>query len=223
MLRIKRIIDLSQNIDSGKYNNPLAPVPKMHICATHDKNGWMAETIFTGLHSGTHIDAPIHKIKNGKTIADYPLQRFHGYGVVVDLFNKEPGSEITAKDLYKYKKVLKANDIVLLCTGWGNKEKFKEPNDYIYKSPWLGESACDFLIESKVNAVGIDHFSIGGMDERNVLVIHEKLLAADILIFEDLFLPEILLEKQKWYIFAFPVFTGNTSGSFARIVALDFG
>lgn len=122
-MKIKRIIDLSQPLCSNEYSNPNLPECLINICATHEKDEWMAETISTGLHSGTHIDAPIHKLKNGKTIADYPLERFQGDSLIIDLYYKKPGSEITLDDLYPYSKKINVGDIVLLCTGWGLKKK----------------------------------------------------------------------------------------------------
>jgi arylformamidase len=221
-VKINRIIDLSQPLRSDEYSNPGLPMVLINITATHDKDGWMAETVYTGLHAGTHIDAPAHKLKNGKTISDYPLERFQGDSVVIDLYDKKPGSEILIDDLYPYSKKISEGDNILLCTGWGLKKNGGDKDEYIYNSPWLGAKACRFLIEKKVNAVGIDHFSIGGLKSENVAVPHDLLLSADILIFEDLMLPKLLLEKEKWYIAAFPVFLGSTSGSFARIVAIDF-
>jgi kynurenine formamidase len=41
------------------------------------------------------------------------------------------------------------------------------------------------------------------------------------MIFEGLFLPRVLLEKETWYIAAFPLKAVNTSGMPARIVAID--
>src|SRR4030042_5853098 len=36
------------------------------------------------LHTGTHIDAPIHAVDRGKTVGQIPLEKCFGTGVIVD-------------------------------------------------------------------------------------------------------------------------------------------
>ena len=220
-IKIKRVIDLSQPMYIENFSNPAFPPMKNEIYTNWDNDGWLTEIVTMATHLGTHIDAPAHRFEKGKKIDEYSLDRFQGEAVVIDLFNQKSASEITVEQLYKYEKKIKPDDIVLLCTGWGQKKNAGNEEEYKHNSPWLGESASRYLIEKKVKAVGIDHFSIGGTDPKHVKVPHELLLKNDILIFEDLLLPKILLEKERWYIVAFPILLGNTSGSFARVVALD--
>lgn len=40
------------------------------------------------LHTGTHVDPPLHSLQEGKTIDIYPLASFMEEGVVVDLRKK---------------------------------------------------------------------------------------------------------------------------------------
>lgn len=221
-MKVKRVIDLSQPISNREVTNPAFPVSEVKPCLSYESDGWMAEIVTAATHVGTHIDAPAHRIKNGKTISDYPLERFQGEAVVIDLLGKNPGEEIKAEDIYPYDSKIKHGDIVLLCTGWGYKRNEQNSQEYVFNSPWLGEGAAQYLIDKRINAVGIDHFSIGGAKPENVCIPHDKLLEAEILIFEDMMLPESLLEKERWYIVAFPISLGSVSGSFARIAALDF-
>jgi len=221
-MKVRRIIDLSQPILENRYKNPAFPHSKKNICMTHEADGWRAEIITAATHVGTHVDAPIHKIKGGKSMEDFPLERFLGEALVVDLFYKEAGEEITREDLMHYETRIKEKDTILLCTGWAYKKKQGKLDEYIYNSPWLGRNACQFLIAKKVNAVGIDHFSIGGAKPENVDIPHELLLDADILIFEDLILPEELLEKERWFFMGLPLMLGDSSGSFTRAAAVDF-
>lgn len=221
-MRAKRVIDLSWLVNGQGASNPAFPAVAVNTCLSYEKDGWMAEIVTAATHVGTHIDAPAHRIRNGKTVSDYPLERFQGEAVTVDLYYKKQGEEITVEDLKPYNNKIKQGDIVLLCTGWGYKREETDSYDYIYNSPWLGGYAAEYLVQKGVNAVGIDHFSIGGAKPENVCKPHDVLLSADVLVFEDLMLPRCLLEKERWYIAAFPIHLGNTSGSFARVVALDF-
>ena len=49
-------------------------------------------------HAGTHVDAPIHIVPNGKSIDELPLDAFVGTGAVISV-KKNGGEEVTAKDL----------------------------------------------------------------------------------------------------------------------------
>ena len=49
-------------------------------------------------HAGTHVDAPIHIMPNGKSIDELPLDAFVGTGAVISV-KKKGGEEVTAKDL----------------------------------------------------------------------------------------------------------------------------
>ena len=220
-MKIKRIIDLSQPLIGG-YTNPAFIQSELSACLSYEKDGWMGEILTAATHVGTHIDAPAHRLEQGRSIDGYPLSRFQGNAIPVDLFHKREGEEITEGDILPYIKKIKKNDTVLLCTGWGEKKHGGDKDTYVNKSPWLGGKASQMLIEAGINAVGIDHFSIGGAKAENVAIPHEMLMKADILIFEDLLLPRVLLERENWYIAAFPIAIGKASGSFARVVALEF-
>jgi arylformamidase len=220
-MKISRIIDLSQPAIS-EYSNPVFMKSTLSECMSYEIHGWVGEIFTSATHVGTHVDSPAHLIKGGRSIDEYPLSRFQGNAVPVDLFYKKESEEITEDDLGPYAGLIKKDDIVLLCTGWGELKNGGDIDTYIYRSPWLGEKACRFLIDAKVGAVGIDHFSIGGAVAQNVAIPHEMLMKADILIFEDLFLPRILIEKKRWYFTAFPINIGKASGSFARAAAIEF-
>ena len=220
-MEVKRIIDLSQPI-TGTCINPAFPCTTFTEALSYDRDGWFGEVVTAAIHVGTHIDSPSHRFRNGKTIDQYFLIRFQGNAIPINLYHKKAGEEITDNDILPYMSKIKEGDIVLLCTGWSEKKKEKDNDEYIYQSPWLGKKACEMLIAAGVNAVGIDHFSIGGANPNNVTIPHDLLLLANVLIFEDMLLPKELFEKESWYVAAFPVNMGKTTGSFARIVAIDF-
>ena len=221
-LNIRQILDLSQSITPSDFQNPAFPPSNIQICMTYENEGWMGEIISAATHLGTHVDSPAHRIESGKTIEDFPLQRFWGEAVPIDLFYKNPEEEITLMDFQRYMDKIKEGDNILLCTGWSDKKNMGSKEEYIFNSPWLGRQACLMLIDKKVNAVGIDHFSIGGAKPENVNIAHDLLLNAEVLVFEDLKLPRELLKKERWYFAAFPMLAGSMSGSFIRAVAIDF-
>ena len=78
-----------------------------------EANGYIDIEVTTGLHVGTHIDAPAHMIAGGKLLSDYLLDRFIGRGVLVDARGKTHINH----DLLRHVE-LKPDDIVLVLTGW---------------------------------------------------------------------------------------------------------
>lgn len=221
-MQIKRIIDISQSFAEDGFNNPAFDEGRVEVCMRHEDVGWHAEKIITATHCGTHIDAPLHKIKGGTSIDKYPLERFFGEAVVIDLYDKTPDEEITYDDAYKYDNLISPGINVLLCTGWGEKKTEAAKDEYLYHSPWLGKSAAEYLVEKKVNAVGIDHFSIGGANAKNVSIPHEILLRNNVLIIEGLYLPKVLLNNKTWLLSVFPIKIEDASGSLARAVAIEY-
>lgn len=220
-MQIKRIIDLSQPFTEEGYQNPAFADGRIETCMRHETEGWYAETIIAATHTGTHVDAALHKIKGGKSIDKYPLERFIGNAVIIDLYHKAPDAEITREDIYVYDSLICPGMNVLLCTGWSEKRRPETKDMYLYHSPWLGKAAAEYLVEKKINAVGIDHFSIGGANSNHVEIPHDILLGAEVLIFEGLRLPKVLFEKKIWFIVAFPIIAQNAGGALVRFVAIE--
>jgi len=218
-LNIKRIIDLTQPIFDNCPGNPVFPKVSVKPITSYEKDGWFTEYINITTHISSHIDAPAHFLNGGKTIDKIPLERFQGPAVALDLYQKSRDEEIVIEDLIAYKDRIKEGDFVLLCTGWG--EKRAQNDEYLLHSPWLGGEAAKWLVNKKINGVGIDHFSIGGANPSHVQAPHKVLLEAEILILEELYLPKVLLERKRWYLVAFPLKLPGASGSLVRAVAME--
>lgn len=62
------IIDVTKEISDGMPVYPGDPKVKIKIVRSLAKDGHALSEISMGLHSGTHIDAPSHFIKGGKTV-----------------------------------------------------------------------------------------------------------------------------------------------------------
>ncbi|MBC2602558.1 cyclase family protein [Puniceicoccus vermicola] len=182
-----RIFDLSQPLFDGCPNCPAHPPIRLPRSADHPEDGWRMEEFHMASHSGTHLDAPLHKIAGGSSIDQFPLEAFCGRPVVADLIEQvSPGRAIGSELL---ESVLGSGPdlrdaIVLLNTEWGSLRKSEER--WLYQSPYLRCDGAEWLIERKIRAVGIDHFSIGGMDADENLQTHEALLGAGLWVVEEL-------------------------------------
>ena len=86
--------------------------PKQEIIQTAhlDKDGFNEHTLKFNTHFSTHIDAPYHMTEDGKKLSEYPLEKFVGNGIVLDV---RKGFDLNVLDDPKIKK----DSIVLLWTG----------------------------------------------------------------------------------------------------------
>ncbi len=234
---IKRVVDLSQTL----YNQ--MPTWQTNPDLRYEPIQKAAKDIFNvtvitqmHMHTGAHVDVPLHSIQEGKTIDEYPIDRYTGEGVVLDLRGREPCDEITAEDLISFGSSIARNDVVMLCTDWSKKRGYN--SDYLYKWPFPNLEACKYLIERGVKAVGTEGLSIAGWTETvraqgpvtkiPSQTIHNAFLEKDILIIEGLSnLSELLSERNSrvaraFFIFAPLNFVG-TEAAPCRAMALMTG
>lgn len=158
----------------------------------------------TGMHVGTHIDAPIHMIKNGTKLSEIPVDHFFGKGHLIDARNKS----ITAEILENY--TIHPGDIILIHTGFST--HFRQP-EYFENYPDITEKFAQKLVELKVKIVGMDTPS----PDREPYKIHKILLSNNILIIENLTNLEQLKNKEFEIIALPPKF--ETDASPLRVVA----
>ena len=219
MLKIKKIIDLSNEIYSNSPHNTFFIPTELKIISTINKDGWYSERINFSPHVGTHVDAPAHRLKNVDTIDKAPLDSFIGLAAIIDLRFKKPEEEIYLKDLEKYDSKISNSSMVLLATGWC--KKISQDDLYINRSPYLGAEAAEYLVKKKVKGVGIDHYSIGGSNPDNVAAPHEILMNNNINIFEELNFPDEIFKVDEGYFIGFPLRIRNGSGSPVRAVLVE--
>ncbi len=159
-----------------------------------------------GVHTGTHIDAPLHFVNGGKSITEFPLSHFYGKAKVIDLSQYDFGSKITDTDFKPYK--IEPDTILLLKTKNSSISKSEFQDDFVC----LSVEAADLLIKLKVKAVGIDYLSIGNED------VHKILLSNEIIVYEGLVLAQIL--PGNYTFIGFPLKLMGSEGSPTRAVLI---
>ncbi|MDF2724239.1 MAG: hypothetical protein K0Q59_3914 [Paenibacillus sp.] len=218
MIRITRMIDLSQPL---YHNCPVLPIvdpPKIDLLLIGPRDGWKLERITMSLHTGTHMDAPAHLEDFRLTLDRIPLERFQGPALWVDVSHKAPGEAILPADFVGYEERMTEESVVLVYTGWGQKRDWTK--EWIYESPYISNEAAHFLAERNVKAVGIDHFSVGGTGAENEET-HRILLGKEIVLIEGLQLDNPMLREGEWHIMALPLHIQESSGAPARVVAFQ--
>jgi kynurenine formamidase len=151
-----KIIDLTQDIHAGMPVYPGDPAPAIRRALTHEVNYCHVDELRLGSHTGTHIDAPFHFLKEGRTIDAIPVERFVGFGVVVDASGKRGLEPIGEPDLAAASGRVHEGDFVLLRTDW---DRFFGSEEYL-KHPFLSAEGARFLLGLGVSLVGIDAMSV---------------------------------------------------------------
>ncbi len=124
---------------------------------SHAKGDLFQSTMLTvHCHAFTHVDAPLHFLPGDRHIAEMPVDQWIGDAAVVDLTHLPESGEVTAADLDGKAKHVRAGDIVLLRTDWPRRVSV-ETERFWRDAPYTGQSACDWLIQRNVKAVGYDY------------------------------------------------------------------
>jgi kynurenine formamidase len=124
---------------------------------SHAKGDLFQSTLLTvHCHAFTHVDAPLHFLPGDRHIAEMPVDRWIGEAAVVDLTHVLENGEVAAADLERKAQHVRAGDIGLLRTDWPRRVSV-ETERFWRDAPYTGQSACDWLIQRKVKAVGYDY------------------------------------------------------------------
>jgi kynurenine formamidase len=176
------VVDLTMRLDGDTPVYPGDPVVRVEVAAGFDDAGYFNTRLALGSHNGTHIDAEGHMIPGGRMLDGYPIDRFRGRGVLLDVrggasaapeadgFDLVDGLDGAGAD---------AGCIVLLWTGISDS---RSESGYYSRVPRLPDGLVEQLIARGVGMVGVD---AGSIDDEPFSV-HKALLGHGILIAENL-------------------------------------
>jgi arylformamidase len=153
-----RLIDLSVAVNS---NTMSPPSTNIRVEITPHRRGpgfWQVSSVNQGLHTGAHIDSPLHVFKDGITTAEVTLDQVIGEAVTLDLSFVDANHKITIDDLKRGgADKVKKSDIVLLRTDWTDKMYGKWP-DYFTQSPFFPPESAEWLVAKDPKSIGFDFF-----------------------------------------------------------------
>ncbi|MGN0659569.1 MAG: cyclase family protein [Emergencia sp.] len=208
------IIDLSCKIEEGMPVFPGLTEAEIKNLIDHDQIGWHVDVLSINTHMGTHIDAPYHHLKDGKKLQDYPLEKFVGKGILIDIPGLSEDEEIHRSHLEGAS--LSEGDFAILKTGW---EKYYGTEKY-HHHPYLAEDAVEYLAEKKVSIVGIDCFSPDSTSKGTDHA-HTGLLSRDILNVENLTNLDQIDPKKNYMYYFLPLSTASGDGAPVRAVCIE--
>ena len=153
-----RLIDLSVTVDSNTLSPPST---NLRVEITPHRRGpgfWQVSSVHQGLHTGAHIDSPLHVFRDGITTAEISLEQVTGEALVIDLSFAQADHGITIDDLKRGgADQVRKGDIVLLRTDWTDKMYGKWP-DYFTRSPFFPPESAEWLVAKGPKSIGFDFF-----------------------------------------------------------------
>lgn len=178
--------DLSQPFYGEMPYSDALPAPEFETIKHVDDDGINVQYYSVPTHIGTHIDAPLHFIEDGKSIDEFPLSKFSSEGVVLDVSTDEP-REITMSDIEAADGSVQTGDIVFLYTGWDE----KYGTDAYDPHPWLAEEVAEYFVDIAPKLVGLDTITPDIPVEQRPegwleFPVHRTMLGEEVLIAEHL-------------------------------------
>jgi arylformamidase len=159
-----------------------------------------------GSHTGTHIDAPCHFIRDARTLGEIPLSQLVGPAEVVRL---EGVRSITRRMLASHD--LRAERVLFKTDNSGHWNDGRFYEDFVYLEP----DAAELLVERGVTLAGIDYLSIDAFRSENHPS-HFVLLGKNVVILEGLNLSRIT--PGAYHMTALPLHLTGADGAPARVI-----
>src|SRR5438045_1590468 len=106
--------DLSHPMEHGMTFFPGDPEPR--FVPANIAPPWRVTQLHLGTHTGTHVDAAAHFIPHGKSIEQYPLERFLVSGIVVPTVGHNADEPIGADVFAEHLSILPMHGAVLIRT-----------------------------------------------------------------------------------------------------------
>lgn len=230
-------VDLSYAFDSTTIYWPTAEPFRLEVVSAQRTPAgyyYAANNLALAEHGGTHLDAPVHFAEGRHTTDQIPLGQLMGPAVVVDVSRAAADTadfRVSREMLTAWERVngpVPPGAVVLVRTGWGS--RWPDRARYLGTArtgaaavaelhfPGIDSAAARWLVERRVDAVGIDTPSID-YGQSTTFDTHQILFAADIPAFENVAHLD-RLPAAGAYVIALPMKIAGGSGGPLRIVAL---
>ena len=191
--------------DIQVYKNKDSKRPKYQNMSNFDTGVSYETRVSLDVHTGTHIDRPLHMIDKGATINSLDISRLICKAKVFDM-TKIENRYIGLADIQNLD--IEAGDFVIFKTINSNTENFD------FEFVYLNKEAAKYLVDKKINGVGIDALGIERAQADHLT--HIQLLEADIIILEGCRLKDV--PAGEYELIALPIKLDQTEGAWVRAV-----
>jgi arylformamidase len=166
------------------------------------------------VHTGTHVDAPVHFLNDSKTGVDQlPLDILVGFCCVVEIPQEV---DVITREVLESVYIPQGNPRILFKTR--NSTFWKMGlKDFQEKFVGIDASAAQYLVDKGYKLVGLDYLSIAPY--KNSRPTHEVFLKNDVVVLEGINLSEV--GEGYYTLFCLPLKIGGSDGAPARAMLID--
>lgn len=195
-----KIYDISQEVFSCEVY-PGDPTPQKRMLSVMENGDLYNLTAFSMCaHSGTHIDAPFHFLKEGKTVDALCLEAFVGLAYVV-----EHQGNVSDKD-------------AATILEKANAQNPKAAKRILIKGDAVVSSeAAKVFASSEILLLGNESSSVGPKEAP--MEVHQILLGANVILLEGIRLSEV--SEGVYFLNAAPLNLSGADGSPCRAILMD--
>ncbi|WP_100009928.1 cyclase family protein [Lentibacillus sediminis] len=201
-----KMYDVSAPIYEGMpvYKNKLEKQPKLNTTT----NGHVTESrIELDLHTGTHVDSPLHMINDGDTMETIQIEDLVGKVKLFDLTGVD--DRITKADIASLP--IEKNDFVLFKT------KNSLEDEFNFEFIFVAADAAAHLAEIGIKGVAVDGLGIERSQPDHDT--HRSLFEQKVIIAEGLRLADV--PEGEYFMVAAPLRIQGTDASPARVLLFE--
>ncbi len=148
-----QFIELSHEWGHGAPSMPGDPDAVLFRSVKHAQHGVMATRLKMVMHTGTHMNAPVHLVQRGAAIGEIGIEHLFGNGVILSI-PKDRWGLVTAEDLAAATSEIRTGDFVTIITGWHH--KYSDSLEYFGCSPGLSKDGAEWLVDKGVMLLAMD-------------------------------------------------------------------
>jgi kynurenine formamidase len=196
------------------------------ICVRHDYQAgagtsFLVQDFEMPAGIGTHMDAPAHCFKQGKTIDEIPLSDLIAPCAVIDVAKlAHENFSLKIEHIKTFEEAhgpLPKRSIVIVRTGWDryflNAQKYRNNLSF----PTISQEAACYLLDKDIVALGVDTLSPDG--PHSGFLVHEALLGAGRYIVENV-ANSALLPPFGAHVIVLPMKVAQATESPVRMIGI---
>jgi arylformamidase len=167
----------------------------------------------SSVHIGTHVDAPLHFLSDGRSVDQLPLDVLTGLCYVVQL---PDGVDTITAEVLDGIPLAEGTTRILFGTrnshGWASGETEFQP-DFVA----ITEDGAEWLVARGVQLVGVDYLSVAPYED--TVSTHRVLLQAGVIVVEGLNLSQV--PRGFYDLYCLPLKLVGAEGAPARAVLIS--
>ncbi len=202
-------IDISVPLRTGMVHWPGDLPPRLErVASIEGGDVYNARELHMNAHIGTHMDAPMHFLRDGAGIDTMPFEATIGPVRVIQILDTE---RITPEELEPQD--LQPGERILLKTV--NSSRIWQSEEFQEKFVHIDARAAKYFADRRVKTIGIDCLSVGAYGG-DIVETHQILLGAGIWIIEGLNLSAV--EPGRYELICLPIKIQDGDGAPARAI-----